>query len=78
MKNAVKLPQYSDTREFEMPAGVQVVSIDKTSNLLSDAACPDSYNAAFLDGTAPTDPCDHPPDHRNIFQKILGIDKPGN
>jgi len=78
MKNAVKLPQYSDTHEFEPPAGVQVVSLDKTSNLLSDAACPDSYNAAFLDGTAPTDPCDHPPDHRNIFQKILGIDKPGN
>jgi penicillin-binding protein 1B len=78
MKKAVQLPQYSDTHEFEPPAGVQVVALDKTSNLLSDAACPDSYNAAFLDGTAPTNPCDHPPDNRNIFQKILGIDKPGN
>lgn len=73
MKRAVELPQYSDTNDFTPPDGVQVVNLDKTTNLLSDAACPDSYEAAFLDGTAPTDPCDHPPDHRNIFQKIFGI-----
>jgi penicillin-binding protein 1B len=78
MKNAVKLPQYSDTHEFVAPDGVQVVSLDRASNLLSDAACPDDYDAAFLDGTAPTDPCDHPPDHRNILQKIFGLGKPGN
>ena len=78
MKNAVQLPQYSDTHEFTPPDGVEVVSLDKATNLLSDAACPDSYDAAFLDGTAPTDPCDHPPDHRNIFQKIFGLGKPSN
>ncbi|MGA9461452.1 MAG: PBP1A family penicillin-binding protein [Terracidiphilus sp.] len=78
MKNAVKLPQYSDTHDFTPPDGVELVSLDKTSNLLSDAACPDSYDAAFLDGTAPTDPCDHPPDHRNLFQKIFGLGKPSN
>ncbi|HEY6489532.1 MAG: PBP1A family penicillin-binding protein [Terracidiphilus sp.] len=78
MKGAVQLPQYSDVHDFEPPAGVQVVSLDKATNLLADAACPDDYNAAFLDGTSPIDPCDHPPDHRNIFQKILGIGKPGN
>jgi penicillin-binding protein 1B len=78
MKNAVKLPQYSDTHDFTPPDGVEMVSLDKTSNLLSDAACPDSYDAAFLDGTAPTDPCDHPPDHRNLFQKIFGLGKPSN
>jgi penicillin-binding protein 1B len=78
MKRAVLLPQYSDTREFTAPDGVEVVSLDKATNLLSDAACPDSYNAAFLNGTAPTDPCDHPADHRNIFQKIFGLGKPGN
>ncbi len=78
MKKAVQLPQYSDTHEFTAPDGVEVVSLDKATNLLSDAACPDSYDAAFLDGTAPTDPCDHPPDHRNIFQKIFGIGKPSN
>ena len=76
MKKAVQLPQYSDTHEFTPPDGVEVVSLDKATNLLSDAACPDSYDAAFLDGTAPTDPCDHPPDHRNILQKIFGLGKP--
>jgi penicillin-binding protein 1B len=78
MKHAVQLPQYSDTHDFSAPDGVQVVSLDKATNLLSDTACPDAYNAAFLDGTAPTDPCDHPPDHRNIFQKIFGVGKPGD
>ena len=78
MKQAVQLPQYSDTNEFVPPSGVQLVTLDKNSNLLADAACPEDYTAAFLDGTAPTDTCDHPPDHRNIFQKIFGLGKPGN
>ena len=78
MKRAVQMPQYSDTHDFTAPDGVQVVSLDKSSNLLADAACPDDFDAAFLNGTAPTDPCDHPPDHRNIFQKLLGIGKPGD
>jgi penicillin-binding protein 1B len=78
MKKAVQLPQYSDTHDFSMPAGVDMVEVDKTSNLLSDMACPDGVDIAFLDGTAPTDTCDHPPDHRNILQKIFGLGKPGN
>ncbi len=79
MKQAVLLPQYSDTNEFKAPDGVQLMSIDKNSNLLADGSCTDDYTAAFLDGTAPTDTCDHPSDHRNIFQKIFGIgNKPGN
>ena len=79
MKNAILLPQYSDTHDFTPPDGVQVVNLDKVSNLLSDAACPDSYDAAFLDGTAPTNTCDHPPDNRNLFQKIFGLgNKNGN
>jgi penicillin-binding protein 1B len=78
MKKAVQLPQYSDTKPFTAPEGVQMVSIDKATNLLADAACPEDYEAAFLDGTAPTDTCDHPPDHRNILQKLFGIGKPGN
>jgi penicillin-binding protein 1B len=78
MKNAILLPQYSDTNEFSAPEGVQVVTLDQVSNLLADSACPDDYTAAFLDGTAPTDTCDHPPDHRNILQKIFGIGKSGN
>jgi len=78
MKKAVALPQYSDTHEFSAPDGVNIVSIDSVSNLLSDAACPVSYEAAFLAGTAPTDTCDHPPDHRNLLQKIFGAGKSGN
>ena len=78
MKKAVQLPQYSDTKPFTPPDGVSIVSIDKATNLLADAACPDDYDAAFLNGTAPTDTCDHPPDHRNLFQKIFGLGKPPN
>jgi len=74
MKRAVALPQYSDTKEFVPPPGVVEVQLDKGTNLISDAACPDSYTAAFLDGTQPTDTCDHANgDQRNLFQKIFGI-----
>jgi penicillin-binding protein 1B len=73
MKKAVQLPQYSDTKDFSPPDGVQVVSLDKNTNLLADEACPDDYSAAFLNGTAPIDMCDHPLDKRNIFQKIFGL-----
>jgi penicillin-binding protein 1B len=75
MKKAVALPQYSDTHDFSAPVGIETVNIDKVSNLLSDEACPDSYLAAFLEGTAPTDTCDHSAEHRNILQKIFGTGK---
>jgi penicillin-binding protein 1B len=79
MKRAVKLPQYSDAKEFSPPDGIEVVKIDKATNLLSDDACPQSYEAAFIIGNAPTDTCDHPTDHRNILQKIFGMGgKTGN
>jgi penicillin-binding protein 1B len=78
MKRAVQLPQYSDTHDFTAPEGVQVEQIDKATNLLSDNACPDSYSAAFLDGTGPTDTCDHPADHRNILQKLFGLGRSGD
>jgi len=78
MKQAILLPQYSDTNEFTPPEGVQIVAIDKNTNLLADASCPDDFSAAFLDGTAPTDTCDHPNDNRNILQKIFGLGKPAN
>jgi penicillin-binding protein 1B len=80
MKRAVRLPQYSDTHSFSAPSGIEVVKIDKVSNLLSDDTCPDGFNAAFLEGAAPTDTCDHAPDpdHRNILQKILGLGQSEN
>jgi penicillin-binding protein 1B len=76
MKHAVKLPQYSDTRPFGPPAGVSTVRLDKVTNLLADASCPQDYDAAFLDGTAPTQTCDQSAgDQRNVFQKLFGIGK---
>ncbi|MDR3739379.1 MAG: PBP1A family penicillin-binding protein [Terracidiphilus sp.] len=81
MKRAVLLPQYSDVHDFSSPDGVEIVSLDENTNLISNDSCPDSYDAAFLDGTAPTETCDHQNangDHRNIFQKIFGLGKPGN
>jgi penicillin-binding protein 1B len=78
MKKAVLLPQYSDTHYFSPPEGVDMVKIDNATNLLSDDACPDGVEMAFLTGTAPTDTCDHPPDHRNLLQKIFGLGKPAN
>ncbi len=74
MKNAVKLPQYSDTQYFDPPAGITEVTLDKATNLIADASCPNDYTAAFLDGTQPTGTCDHPNgDQRNIFQKMFGL-----
>jgi penicillin-binding protein 1B len=76
MKRAVQLPQYSDTREFAVPAGVSIVRLDKVTNLLADPSCPTDYDIAFLDGTAPTQTCDEAAgDQRNVFQKIFGIGK---
>jgi penicillin-binding protein 1B len=75
MKKAVELPQYSDTHDFNAPEGVQMVAIDKATNLPSDPSCSgDTYNAAFLDGTVPMQTCSHPTtDKRNFLQKIFGL-----
>jgi penicillin-binding protein 1B len=74
MKRAVKLPQYSDTQQFAPPQGVSIVSLDKATNLLADASCPDDWTAAFLDGTQPVTTCDQSAnDQRNFFQKLFGV-----
>jgi len=79
MKRAVALPQYSDTKDFVPPPGVVQVQLDKATNLVADASCPVDYDGAFLDGTQPTDTCDHANgDQRNLFQRIFGLgEKPG-
>lgn len=74
MKRAIQLPQYSDTRDFPIPQGVDLVKLDKNTNLLADSTCPDDYYAAFLEGTAPKNTCSHPnDDQRNFFQKLFGL-----
>jgi penicillin-binding protein 1B len=77
MKRAVQLPQYSDTRDFEVPAGVTILRLDKATNLLADTTCQDNdFYAAFLDGTGPTSTCSQGPgDSRNFFQKVLGMNE---
>src|ERR1700728_424315 len=74
MRNAVKLPAYSDTQDFAPPAGVVKVSLDDNTNLLANASCTNDYTAAFLDGTQPTDTCDHATmgDSRNALLKVFG------
>lgn len=73
MKRAVALPQYSDTHEFTVPEGVSVVQLDKNTNLLADATCPDDYTAAFLQGTQPVQTCDAAAnDQKNVFQQLFG------
>jgi penicillin-binding protein 1B len=78
MKRAIKLPQYSDAHEFTVPEGIQVVTLDKATNLLSDDACPQSYDAAFLIGMAPTDTCDHLADHQNVSQTFFAAGRSEN
>ena len=61
MNRAIKLPQYSDMKSFAAPPeGIQLVRVDRASNLPADDSCPsDSYQAAFLIGTVPMSTCSH-------------------
>jgi penicillin-binding protein 1B len=74
MKRAVKLPQYSGTKEFPAPQGVVVEQIDKITNKLATSACPQTYTVAFIAGTEPKETCEQAfTDNRSVFSKILGI-----
>jgi penicillin-binding protein 1B len=76
MKRAQKLPQYSDMEPFTPPQGVIEESLDKTTNLIATPDCPDDYTAWFLDGTQPTETCDHKNlNQPNLFQRIFGVGK---
>jgi penicillin-binding protein 1B len=58
MNRAIKLPQYSDMKPFSAPDGVEVLRIDRATDLPADASCPsDSFTAAFLVGTEPQGTC---------------------
>jgi penicillin-binding protein 1B len=60
MNRAIKLPQYSDMKPFTPPDGVQVLRIDRATNLPADDTCPsDTFTSAFLAGTAPQGTCSH-------------------
>jgi len=75
MKRAVQLPQYSDARPFSLPQGVVQLTLDKNTNQIATPACPDDYTTAFIDGTQPTQTCDHTAaDHGNVFQRLFGLE----
>ncbi len=77
MKRAVKLPQYSDAKEFPAPEGVVTVQLDKVTNRLATPSCPEDYTIAFIAGTEPRDTCDQASgDHRGFFTKIFGLGAP--
>ncbi len=60
MNRAIKLPQYSDMKQFaEPPSGVGIVPVDLNSWLPADNTCPEDYSFAFLDGTVPNTTCSH-------------------
>jgi penicillin-binding protein 1B len=74
MNRAIKLPQYSDVKPFSPPSGITVATLDKTTNLLADASCPNDYSAAFLDGTAPQNYCSQMGENpQNFIQRIFGL-----
>ena len=74
MNRAIKLPQYSDAKQFTAPAGVTNARLDKTTNLLANATCPDDYNAAFLDGTAPQNSCTGMGDTpASLLERVFGM-----
>jgi penicillin-binding protein 1B len=75
MKDAGKLWQYSDTKEFDAPQGVVNVNLDKVTNRLATPSCPDDYSVAFIYGTEPHETCDQS-DNRGFFSRILGLGSP--
>ncbi|HKD02822.1 MAG TPA: PBP1A family penicillin-binding protein [Terriglobales bacterium] len=73
MKKAVLLPQYSDVKPFTQPTGVVDVQLDKATNLLATPSCPQTYTAAFVAGTEPSQTCDQPTGVKGFFSKIFGL-----
>ena len=72
MKKAVALPQYSDVKPFNQPSGIVDVQLDKQTNLLATPACPETYSAAFIAGTEPSQTCDEGTGIRGFFSRIFG------
>ena len=73
MKKAVTFPQYSDARPFSQPSGVVDVQLDKTTNLLATPSCPETYSAAFIAGTEPSETCDQGTGMRGFFSRVFGL-----
>src|SRR5947207_13341705 len=73
MKKAAAIPRYSDMRSFSQPSGVVDVQLDKLTNLLATPSCPQTYTAAFIVGTEPTNTCDQGTGIQGVLSKIFGL-----
>jgi penicillin-binding protein 1B len=49
------------------------LSLDKVTNRIATATCPDDYAAAFIAGTEPKETCDQSADQRGFFSKLFGL-----
>jgi penicillin-binding protein 1B len=76
MKHAIQHPGYKDVHGFSQPAGVVDVQLDKVTNRLATASCPDDYTATFIAGTEPHDTCDNSAVGAigGFFSKLLGLE----
>jgi penicillin-binding protein 1B len=74
MNRAIRIPQYSDMKPFAAPPGVEVLRINRATDLPADDTCPsDSLSLAFLDGTAPQGTCSRMgEDPQALGDKIFG------
>jgi len=75
MNRAIRIPQYSDMKQFTAPSGVEVLSVNRASGLIADESCPsDSFTAAFLNGTAPNGTCSHMgEDSQSLGSRLFGL-----
>ncbi|HEX6805100.1 MAG TPA: PBP1A family penicillin-binding protein [Terriglobales bacterium] len=74
MKKAHEIPRYSDMRPFTQPSGVVDVQLDKVTNLLATPTCPQTYTAAFITGTEPTNTCDQNGGGvKGVLSRIFGL-----
>ena len=73
MNRAIRIPQYSDMKAFTPPDGIELLRINRETNLVADESCPaDSFSAAFLIGTAPQSTCSHMgEDSQTLGQRIF-------
>jgi penicillin-binding protein 1B len=76
MNRAIRIPQYSDMKPLgPTPNGVEVLRIDRSTDLIADDSCPnDTFSAAFLVGAAPQGTCSHMgEDSQSLGSRIFGL-----
>ena len=60
-------------KSFSQPSGVVDVQLDKVTNLLATPSCPQTYTAAFIVGTEPTNTCDQGTGVKGVLSRIFGL-----